>query len=115
MSITMYGIPNCDSVKKAKLWLAENEVEYEFYDYKKLGADKATLKAWCKAVGWDTLINRRGTSWRKLSESEQSDLTETRAISLMIANPSLIKRPVITVEDTVLVGFDEEAFNSHLL
>jgi len=115
MSITMYGIPNCDSVKKAKLWLAENEVEYEFYDYKKMGAEKATLKAWSKLVGWETLINRRGTSWRKLSESERSDLTETRAIGLMIANPSLIKRPVITVNDTVMVGFDETEFSEKLL
>jgi len=115
MSITMYGIPNCDSVKKAKLWLAENEVEYEFYDYKKMGAEKATLKAWSKLVGWETLINRRGTSWRKLSESERSDLTETRAIGLMIANPSLIKRPVITVNDTVMVGFDETEFAEKLL
>ena len=115
MSITMYGIPNCDSVKKAKLWLAENEVEYEFYDYKKMGAEKATLKAWSKLVGWETLINRRGTSWRKLSESERSDLTETRAIGLMIANLSLIKRPVITVNDTVMVGFDETEFSEKLL
>lgn len=115
MSITMYGIPNCDSVKKAKLWLAENEVEYVFHDYKKLGADKDTLKAWSKKVGWEPLINRRGTSWRKLSESEQSDLTETRAIQLMIANPSLIKRPVITVDDTVMVGFDEAELAEKLL
>ncbi len=114
MSITMYGIPNCDTVKKAKLWLAENEVEYAFHDYKKLGADKDTLKAWCKKVGWESLVNRRGTSWRKLSESERSDLTETRAIQLMIANPSLIKRPVITVDNTVIVGFDQEAFASNL-
>lgn len=115
MSITMYGIPNCDSVKKTKLWLAENDVEYDFHDYKKLGTDKDTLKAWSKVVGWENLINRRGTSWRKLSESERSDLTETRAIGLMIANPSLIKRPVITVDDTVMVGFDESAFAERLL
>ena len=115
MSITMYGIPNCDSVKKANLWLAENEVEYEFYDYKKMGAEKATLKAWSKLVGWETLVNRRGTSLRKLSESERSDLTETRAIGLMIANPSLIKRPVITVNDTVMVGFDETEIAEKLL
>lgn len=115
MSITMYGIPNCDSVKKAKLWLAENEVEYQFHDYKKLGAEKDTLKVWCKAVGWENLVNRRGTSWRKLSESERTDLTETRAIGLMIANPSLIKRPVVTIDDTVMVGFDEEEFAQKLL
>ena len=80
-----------------------------------MGAEEATLKAWCKLVGWETLVNRRGTSWRKLSDSEHSDLTETRAIGLMIANPSLIKRPVITVDETVMVGFDETEFAEKLL
>ncbi len=114
MSITMYGIPSCDSVKKAKHWLADNEVDYEFHDYKKLGIDKGTLKAWIKQVGWEALVNRRGTTWRKLTEAERSDLTETRAIQLMIANSSLIKRPVIDVDDTVMVGFDETEFEKNI-
>jgi len=115
MSITLYGIPNCDSVKKAKMWLAENEVEYQFHDYKKLGIDKPTLKAWSKKVGWETLLNRRGTTWRKLTDAERANLTETRAIQLMIANSSLIKRPTITLDDEVIVGFDESAWESALL
>ena len=69
--IKLYGIPNCDSVKKAKHWLADNEVAYEFHDYKKLGAEKDTLKAWSKKVGWETLLNRRGTTWRKLSDADR--------------------------------------------
>jgi len=116
MTITLYGIPNCDSVKKAKHWLADNEVEYEFHDYKKLGADKATLKAWSKKVGWEILLNRRGTTWRKLSEAERGgELNENRAIQLMVDNSSLIKRPVVTVDDTVLVGFNESDFENNLL
>lgn len=115
MNITMYGIPNCDSVKKAKRWFNENDVEYEFHDYKKLGIDQGTLKAWSSQVGWETLLNRRGTTWRKLTEAERSDLTETRAIQLMIANSSLIKRPVIVSGDDVLVGFDESVFAEQLL
>lgn len=115
MSITMYGIPNCDSVKKAKHWFAENEVDYEFHDYKKLGIDAATLKSWSKEVGWETLLNRRGTSWRKLTDAERSELTETRAIQLMIANSSLIKRPVITQNESVLVGFDESVYAEQFL
>jgi len=115
MTITLFGIPNCDSVKKAKRWLAENEIEYEFHDYKKLGTDKDTLKDWSQQVGWETLLNRRGTSWRKLSEAEQSDLTESRAIQLMIANSSLIKRPVMSVDDDITVGFDESVWEDTLL
>jgi len=115
MTLTMYGIPNCDSVKKAKQWLAENEVEYEFHDYKKLGIDRETLKAWCKQVGWEILLNRRGTSWRKLTEAERADLTETRAIQLMIANSSLIKRPVLALNNSVMVGFDESSWRDSLL
>ena len=116
MTIKLYGIPNCDSVKKAKHWLAENEVVYEFHDYKKLGADKSTLKAWSKKVGWETLLNRRGTTWRKLSDAERGDeLNENRAIQLMVDNSSLIKRPVVTVDDTVMVGFDESEFEKNLL
>ena len=114
--IKLYGIPNCDSVKKAKHWLAENEVKYEFHDYKKMGADKDSLKSWSKQVGWETLLNRRGSTWRKLSEAERgTTLNENRAIQLMVDNSSLIKRPVVTVDDTVMVGFDETEFAKHLL
>jgi len=106
MNIKMYGIPNCDTVKKAKRWLTENEIEFEFHDYKKLGIDKATLKAWSEQVGWENLLNRRGTTWRKLTEAERANLTESRAIQLMIANSSLIKRPIINNNEEIIVGFD---------
>jgi len=115
MTIKMFGIPNCDSVKKAKRWLAENDLEFEFHDYKKLGIDKATLKAWSKQVGWEALLNRRGTTWRKLTEPERANLTETRAIQLMIANSSLIKRPVITVGNELIVGFDAAQWEESVL
>ena len=116
MNIKLYGIPNCDSVKKAKRWLSEHEIDYEFHDYKKLGADKTTLKLWSQAVGWETLLNKRGTTWRKLSDADRgSELNENRAIQLMIENSSLIKRPVVTLDDTVMVGFDESEFTKNLL
>ncbi|MBX2835681.1 MAG: ArsC family reductase [Gammaproteobacteria bacterium] len=114
MSITVYGIPNCDTVKKAKKWLEAHDVDYEFHDYKKLGIDSASLKSWSKAVGWEVLLNKRGTTFRKLSDDQKSDLTQTKAIKLMQEHTSLIKRPVIVKGMQHLVGFDDEEYKKHL-
>lgn len=113
--ITVYGISNCDTVKKARKWLDTNDVSYEFHDYKKLGIDATQLKQWCKKLGWEALLNRRGTTWRKLDDSQKADITEAKAVALMVEHTSMIKRPVITGGKTLLLGFDEEAYRSGIL
>lgn len=110
--IRIFGISNCDTMKKARKWLTEHEREYEFHDYKKHGIDEATLTHWCESLGWETLLNRRGTTWRKLDDNDKQDLSQGRAIELMMANTSLIKRPVILRGETLLVGFDEARYQS---
>ncbi len=111
--ITFYGIPNCDTVKKARDWLAARGVEYVFHDYKKVGADPAVLAGWAEIVGWEKLLNRAGTTFRKLPEEEREGLDGSpngneRAIALMAAYPSCIKRPVVEVDGRLLVGFKVE-------
>lgn len=106
MSVAFYGIPNCDTVKKARAWLEANGVEYAFHDYKKEGADPEKLAAWSDAVGWEPLLNRRGTTYRGLTDADKADIDRAKAIRLMQANPSLIKRPVVEHPDGLLVGFD---------
>ena len=106
MSIELYGIPNCDTVKKARAWLDARGIGYTFHDYKKEGADPAKLARWTDAVGWETLLNRRGTTFRKLGEADKTDIDRAKAVRLMQANPSLIKRPVVEHDGGVLVGFD---------
>ena len=106
MSIELYGIPNCDTVKKARVWLDERGIGYVFHDSKKEGADPARLAAWSDAAGWEALLNRRGTTFRALSDADKSDIDRAKAIRLMEANPSLIKRPVVEHPGGVLVGFD---------
>lgn len=104
--IEMYGIPNCDTIKKARKWLESSGVEYVFHDYKKEGADATLLKAWCDEVDdWEKLLNRRGTTWRKLSDEDKEGVDEAKAIALMVQNPSLIKRPVLLAGEHVVVGF----------
>lgn len=109
---TIYGIKSCDTMKKAFTWLDAHEVAYDFHDYKKSGIDAATLKSWSKQVGWEVLLNTRGTTWRKLTPAQQSDVDEAKAIRLMTENPSLIKRPVIARGRTLLVGFDPDRYQS---
>lgn len=104
---TVYGIRNCDTIKKTLKWLDKEQLEHAFHDYKKTGIDSKTLKQWCQQVSWEDLVNRRGTTWRKLPESERDGLNQSKAIKLMIENPSLIKRPVIAHDDHLIVGFDE--------
>lgn len=106
MNVAFYGIPNCDTVKKARTWLEANGIGYTFHDYKKQGADPAKLAAWSDAVGWEALLNRRGTTFRALSDADKADIDRAKAIRLMQASPSLIKRPVVELPDGLLVGFD---------
>ena len=108
--IDLYGIPNCDTVKKARAWLDEHRVGYRFHDYKKEGADAGKLAGWSDAVGWETLLNRRGTAFRGLPDNDKAGIDRTKAIRLMQANPSLIKRPVVEHPGGLLVGFDPAAW-----
>ena len=108
--LRIYGIRNCDTMKKAFAWLDAQGLAYELHDYKKAGIDGARLGAWSKQVGWKTLLNTRGTTWRKLDAAQQADLDEARAISLMREHPSLIRRPVLEHGGSLLVGFDEARY-----
>lgn len=108
MSIHFYGIPNCDTVKKARVWLEAQGVEYTFHDYKKEGAASAKLAAWADEAGWEVLLNRRGTTFRKLDEADKADLDQAKAVRLMEANPSMIKRPVVEHPGGLLVGFNAD-------
>jgi arsenate reductase (glutaredoxin) len=110
MTITLYGIPNCDTVKKARVWLSAKGVEYTFHDYKKAGIEPATLQAWCAQVGWEVLLNKAGTTFKKLPDSDKAGIDETKAIALMAANPSMIKRPVVEGTSKLLVGFKPEIY-----
>jgi Spx/MgsR family transcriptional regulator len=114
MSIEFYGIANCDTVKKARAWLDAKGLGYAFHDYKKEGADPAKLAAWSDAVGWEALFNRRGTTFRGLSEADKADIDRAKALRLMVAHPSLIKRPVVEHRGGVLVGFDAGAWEGAL-
>ena len=110
MSIVVYGIPNCDTMKKARAWLVDARVVYAFHDYKKAGADPARLRRWAEIAGWERLLNRSGTTFRKLPEAERADLDESRALALMAAHPSMIRRPVVEHAGGLLVGFDPAAW-----
>ena len=110
----IYGIKACDTMKKAFTWLDKNKVAYEFHDYKKEALDAATLKRWVKVVGYEVLLNTKGTTWRKLSDADRENVTEAKAIKLMLANLSLIKRPVIEGDGVLLVGFDEAKYKAEL-
>ena len=110
MAITVYGIPNCDSVKKVRAWLDANNADYTFHDYKKQGVPDAELKRWVAAKGWQTVLNRKGTTWRELDEAvKASVVSDASAIAVMLANTSTIKRPVVTRGNTIVVGVDLEA------
>ena len=112
-TITVYGIPNCDTIKKTLDWFKKHKVTVVFHDYKKEGISKEKLTAWCKQAGWEVLLNKRSTTWRELPENEQAAVTTTAAaIKLMQQQTSIIKRPVIEFEKKLLVGFDENILNS---
>jgi len=108
----LYGIPNCDTMKKARTWLDSHGVSYQFHDYKIEGADRAKLAVWVKVVGWETLLNRAGTTFRKLADEAKENLDERKAIALMLAQPSMIKRPVLETGRALLVGFSPEKYSA---
>jgi len=110
--VTVYGIPNCDTMKKARAWLAARGVNYTFHDYKKAGIDADRVAGWIDAVGLDVVLNRAGTTFRKLPEAERADLDAVRAVALMVANPSCIKRPIVEYPGGLLVGFREPAWDA---
>lgn len=108
--ITLYGIPNCDTIKKARKWLKDNGKDYSFHDYKKQGVPEKELRSWVKQLGWETLLNKRGTTWRKLDEATKASVDEASAIQIMLDNPSIIKRPVLSSGKTLLVGFSADEY-----
>ena len=113
MAIVIYGIKNCDTMKKARAWLDKRGVEYAFHDYKTAGIEREKLERWAKKVGWETLLNRAGTTFRKLTDRYKSGITETKAIALMLKQPSMIKRPVLDAGGgKLLVGFKPELYQA---
>jgi arsenate reductase len=110
MAVTIYGIKNCDTMKKARAWLDAHGVAYAFHDYKTLGIERDVLQSWTKAVGWETLLNRAGTTFRKLPDSDKTSIDERKALALMLAQPSMIKRPVLDTGKALLVGFKPEIY-----
>lgn len=110
MPIVIYGIKNCDTMKKARAWLDKHGVDYSFHDYKTEGIDKDRLVRWSKVAGWEVLLNRAGTTFRKLPDADKADLTEKKAMALMLAQPSMIKRPVLEIGGKLLVGFKPESY-----
>ncbi len=111
-SVTIYGIKNCDTMKKARAWLDKRGVAYEFHDYKTAGIECGQLEGWARELGWETLLNRAGTTFRKLPEKDKNGLSEKTAIALMAAQPSMIKRPVLDVGGRLLVGFKPELYEA---
>jgi arsenate reductase (glutaredoxin) len=110
--VTIYGIRNCDTMKKARAWLDEHGVEYRFHDYKVDGIDKARLQGWVRMAGWEKLLNRAGTTFRRLPEADRRGLDECKALALMLAQPSMIKRPVLEAQGQLLVGYRPEEYSS---
>ncbi|MGE0745380.1 MAG: ArsC family reductase [Rhodospirillales bacterium] len=109
-TVTLYGIRNCDTMKKARTWLDAHGVAYAFHDYKASGIGRDVLQGWARAVGWETLLNRAGTTFRKLPEADRADLDEGKAVALMAAQPSMIKRPVLDLGGRLLVGFKPDRY-----
>lgn len=109
---TIYGIKNCDTMKKARAWLDKKGVAYDFHDYKAAGIERARLEGWARKVGWEVLLNRAGTTFRKLPDGDKEGLTESKAIALMVAQPSMIKRPVLEGGGKLLVGFKPEQYEA---
>jgi arsenate reductase (glutaredoxin) len=110
MSVIIYGIKNCDTMKKAFDWLDTHGVAYAFHDYKQAGVTRAELARWCRALGWETVLNRAGTTFRKLQDGDRQNLTQDRAIALIIGNPSMIKRPVLDMDGALEIGFKPERY-----
>ena len=114
MAVTIYGIKNCDTMKKARAWLDVRKVAYEFHDYKTSGIERAMLEAWAREVGWEILLNRAGTTFRALPEADRQDLDQAKAVALMLAQPAMIKRQVLEAEGVLLVGFKPAEYEAAL-
>ncbi len=115
MPITIYGIKNCDTMKKARAWLEKHGIDYQFHDYKTAGIDKQRLEGWAKKAGWEALLNKAGTTFQKLPDKDKGSVTEAKAINLMLAQPSMIKRPVLELpKGKLLVGFKPEEYGKAL-
>ena len=112
MTTTIYGIRNCDTMKKAFDWLKANGIDYDFHDYKAKGIDADSLKTWCGALGWDKVLNRAGTTFKSLPEQDRADLDEDKAIRLMMAQPSMIKRPVLVHDGRRMLGFKPDQYSA---
>ena len=110
MTLTMYGIKNCDTVKKARTWLDGHGTVFAFHDYKALGADAGKLRAWVAVLGWETVLNRAGTTFRALPDTDKSGIDAERAVALMLAQPSMIKRPIVEGDGVLLAGFKPEVY-----
>ena len=113
MGVTMYGIKNCDTIKKARTWLDAYGIAYDFHDYKAAGIDRSSLQKWVDALGWEVLLNRAGTTFRKLPDADKTGLDAAKAIELMLAQPSMIKRPVLDDGGRLLVGFKPDLYAGH--
>ena len=112
MRATIYGIRNCDTMKKARAWLEAHGIDHDFHDYKVAGVERSKLEAWAKIVGWEVLLNRAGTTFRKLPDDQKQNLDERKALALMLEQPSMIKRPVLERGKTLLVGFSAERYSA---
>ena len=108
--VTIHGIKACDTMKKARDWLDAHGIAYRFHDYKAVGVERSMLEKWSRQVGWETLLNRSGTTFRKLPDADKTNLDEARAIELMLAQPSMIKRPVLAIGDRLIVGFKPDFY-----
>ena len=111
--MVLYGIKNCDTVKKARRWLDANDVAFTFHDFRADGLDQSTIETWLKKVSWEILLNKRGTTWRKLEDPRKEQLDEAIAVELILANPTLIKRPVVAFNDDCFVGFKEADYAAY--
>jgi len=114
MTITMYGIKNCDTIRKARQWLERRDIAYHFHDYKTAGIDAGKLAAWIDELGWEVLLNRAGTTFRKLDPADRENLDRDKATMLMLANPSMIKRPVLDIDGRRIVGFKSGEYEEAL-
>lgn len=110
MSVTMFGIPNCDTIKKAKKWLDSQDISYQFHDYRKQGIDEQLVRRFCQELGWETVVNKRGTTYRQLSDEQKQSLNEQSAITLLIEMPAMVKRPIISVNNQLHIGFKPEQY-----
>ena len=111
--LTIYGIKNCDTVKKARRWLEDHGIEYHFHDFRQDGLDKKQLSGWVEQLGWEAVVNKRSTTWRNLSNKDKEIKTNSQAVKLLAANPTLIKRPVLEKNKTLLIGFKESDYQKY--